>query len=382
MSEAEITDLISRLESFPKPKDKAQCQRLWEAARSFSAKIETEPNLQHRLLSAPLQLVIPRIASDLHIFEILVQSKEPISTTELGLTDSNSYMGRILRYLAAQFLITSPSPRFWASSPLTSFLANLAYAAGLRFGTVCVLPSEATLPALLSNNSYKDTSALNTTAFQLGHGTHDSFFEWLSRHPDDRNDFQQWMAETHKRQQSAFGGVNLSELLRGSSLPEAPVFVDVGGGNGQSCAEFLDMYPESASRVINQDLQATTIGTQSKGIVHQDHDFFAEQPVKGAKIYHFRKVLHNWSADECVELLSRTREAMGRESRIVVDDIAIEESNLDWHLSYVDLTMGILFGTRERTLDEFKYIFERAGLTLGRVVKYGKGSGEHIMVLS
>ncbi|KAK6957400.1 hypothetical protein Daesc_000184 [Daldinia eschscholtzii] len=368
MSETEIEELINRLESFPKPDDRAQCQRLWEAARSF----------------APLQLVIPRIASDLHIFEVLVKSKEPISTAELvARTNADEHLlGRILRYLAAQFLITSPSPRLWTSSPLTSFLANPAYAAGLRFGTVCVLPSEATLPALLSNNSYKDTSSLDTTAFQLGHDTQDSMFEWLSRHPDERNDFQQWMAESHKRQQSAFGGVDLSELLRGSSSPEAPVFVDVGGGNGQSCAEFLDMYPNFAGRLINQDLQAKIIGIQSKGIVHQDHDFFTEQPVKGAKIYHFRKILHNWSTDECVELLSRTREAMGRESRIVIDDIAIEESNLDWHLSYVDLTMGILFGTRERTLFEFKYIFERAGLALGRVVKYGKGFGEHIMVLS
>ena len=63
---------------------------------------------------------------------------------------------------------------------------------------------------------------------------------------------------------------------------DTAVFVDVGGGNGQTCVEFRQKYPNPAGRAINQDLQASAMGILSDGVEHQDYDFFTEQPVVDA----------------------------------------------------------------------------------------------------
>ena len=125
--------------------------------------------------------------------------------------------------------------------------------------------------------------------------------------------------------------------------------------------------------MINQDLQASVVGIPSDVVEHQDYDFFTEQPIANAKVYHFRKILHNWSDDECVNLLRQTRKAMSEASIILIDEVAIKESQLDWHSCYVDLVMGMFFGARERTLDELERIFKRAGLLYDRLHSIWKG---------
>jgi demethylsterigmatocystin 6-O-methyltransferase len=236
------------------------------------------------------------------------------------------------------------------------------------------------MPALLADNLYKDTSDLKTTAFQLSHSTESGMYQWLQARPSDLNDFHSWISESRKRYKCGFDELPMEDLIRGCS-PDAPVFVDVGGGDGRSCRELQERFPALVGRVINQDLRATTTGLQSEGFENQDYDFFTEQPAKAAKIYHFRKILHNWSDDDCVRLLSQTRKAMSEGSVILVDDVVMKEAEVDWHACYVDLVMGMFFGARERTLEDFKVIFDKAGLTLSKAVQYLEGTGEHIILL-
>lgn len=55
--------------------------------------------------------------------------------------------------------------------------------------------------------------------------------------------------------------------------------------------------------------------------VHQTvHDFYAEQPVKGATIYLLRAIIHDWSDKYCLRILRRLREAAAPTSRLVVVD--------------------------------------------------------------
>jgi hypothetical protein len=50
------------------------------------------------------------------------------------------------------------------------------------------------------------------------------------------------------------------------------------------------------------------------------HDFFTEQPVKGADVYFLRDVLHNWTDEEAIRILSLTRAAATSSSRLVIFD--------------------------------------------------------------
>ncbi|KAI0187020.1 S-adenosyl-L-methionine-dependent methyltransferase [Astrocystis sublimbata] len=386
MSQVNVQDLIQLLESFPRPQSRSDRNQLRDAMHKFSTKIQDEDVLQHEILSAPLRLVIPRVASDLQVFEILMKNKVPMSIDDLAkqTNSSRELLARILRYLASQDFIGCTPAQTWHASALTPFFANHGYAAGLRFGTECVLPSAKGLPTLLADNSFKDMSSMTTTAFQIGNSTSETMYEWLASHPEVKVDFQTWMTESQRHQGPIFSILPLDEFINEPSDVETPMFVDVGGGDGQVCAEIRRKYPHWKGKVINQDLQATLmkIGSFPDTVDHQDYDFFQEQPVKAAKIYYMRNILHNWPEDKCIEILVRIRQAMDTESVAIIDGSSISDTNPSWYESYVDVVMGMFFGARLKTLDEYKAMAARAGLEWERSLRYGNGSSQHIMVLT
>jgi hypothetical protein len=73
--------------------------------------------------------------------------------------------------------------------------------------------------------------------------------------------------------------------------------VDVGGGMGQTLEDFRVHVPEYTGDLVLQDLPEVVEAARMQGlharISLQAHDFFTPQPVKGARAYFMRSVLHD-----------------------------------------------------------------------------------------
>lgn len=54
-----------------------------------------------------------------------------------------------------------------------------------------------------------------------------------------------------------------------------------------------------------------------------EHDFLTPQPVKGADIYLFRWILHDWSDKYCVKILQSLIPALKKGAKIIINDICI-----------------------------------------------------------
>lgn len=66
---------------------------------------------------------------------------------------------------------------------------------------------------------------------------------------------------------------------------ERPLFVDVGGGSGQQCQALRARVPDLKRQIVLQDLpQVVALAGKLKGVEVMAHDFWCEQPVKGALI--------------------------------------------------------------------------------------------------
>ncbi|KAI8954412.1 S-adenosyl-L-methionine-dependent methyltransferase [Xylaria longipes] len=205
-------------------------------------------------------------------------------------------------------------------------------------------------------------------------------YEWLISHPKVQVDFQTWMAESQRHQEPIYNILTLDEFARNPSYMIMPLFVDVGGGNGHVCAQIRQKYSHWKGRIINQDLQATVI--KQDMIEHYYHDFFKEQPIRAAKIYHLRNILHNWSDEECIEILNQIRRVMDDESVVIIDSSTIPDSNASWYDHYVGVVLGLFLSARVRTLDEYRTMVEKAGLKLIRSLGYGEDSRQYVMVLT
>jgi demethylsterigmatocystin 6-O-methyltransferase len=77
-----------------------------------------------------------------------------------------------------------------------------------------------------------------------------------------------------------------------------------------------------------------------------------------AKFYYLRRVLHDWSLAESRKILARLAAAVGKGSRILIDDIALPDTNVRMQAAMQDLTLMIQMAGIERMQREWRELFD------------------------
>ena len=98
--------------------------------------------------------------------------------------------------------------------------------------------------------------------------------------------------------------------------------------------------------------------------------FFDHVP-SGADIYLMIRVLHDWSDEDCVRILSNCRAAMGKNSLLLLGEQLLEpDPALGQSTGYLlDVQMMAMFGrARQRGEAEFQRLFDQSGFKLSRII--------------
>ena len=238
----------------------------------------------------------------------------------------------------------------------------------------CVLPTFGALHKALKGSD-KD----NRTAFQIGHNTTEKdIYSWLESHPIQQGAFYRFMKTVFDGLPTWLSVVHFDEEVAANSKPEEILFVDVGGGFGWQCQALRKAYPSLAGKIILQDRQdviekggAAEEAAPNKelGIEATPYDFFTEQPVKGARAYFLRGILHNWDDEKCVEILKRQAAAMvPGKSVLLVEDFVLgsRAAGADFAAAF-GIAMQSVHNARERSREDFSRLFEQVGLQLDEV---------------
>ncbi|KAK3392886.1 S-adenosyl-L-methionine-dependent methyltransferase [Podospora didyma] len=212
---------------------------------------------------------------------------------------------------------------------------------------LALLPSN---PLILKRTGYKNPSGELHTAFQDGHKTPVHAFEYFADHPEDLAHFNPYIELRRKSDLSWLSVYPVGEETAGLEDPERALFVNVGGGVGYQCAQFKERYPNVPGRVILQDLPHSIVQScRTPGVENTVHDFFQPQPVKGAKFYHMRGVLHNHPPHKVRKLLEHTKAATAPDSVLLADEMVLPEMGVNYDVASIDLTMLGACASLERT---------------------------------
>ncbi len=162
-----------------------------------------------------------------------------------------------------------------------------------------------------------------------------------------------------------------AKILRQGNSPDRPLMVDVGGGKGLALLDMRKGCPDLKGELVLQDLPFVTDHISSDdlpGVTKMSHDFFQEQPVKNAQLYYIRRVLHDWQDDDAVRVLQTIKPAMGKDSRIIVSEMAMPEppTPRDAGAVWMDLMM-LSIGGKERTVRDWEKLAELSGLKCVKV---------------
>ena len=163
------------------------------------------------------------------------------------------------------------------------------------------------------------------TGFNLAFKTTEPFFKEIAKSPERAQRFASAMSFFQSGP-----GFETSRIIDGfdwASLGSSLV-IDIGGSKGVVGEALVAKYP--AIHCVVQDLpealgEASSSPEVSERLSFQPHDFFAEQPVRGADVYLLRMVLHDWSDEYCIKILRSLVPALQKSSRVIINDICIPD---------------------------------------------------------
>lgn len=146
--------------------------------------------------------------------------------------------------------------------------------------------------------------------------------------------------------------------------------MDIGGGEGTLLEAVLHAHPGLKGTLFDlaDALQASNDDPALLGRIHRlAGDFFQGVP-SGADLYIMKNVIHNWPEARALQLLRAVAAALATpphnatSSRLLIIEYLVSEGPSIAAL--LDLNFMVLVDGRERTLDEYRQLGARAGLTL------------------
>ncbi|KAF5552105.1 O-methyltransferase B [Fusarium mexicanum] len=147
--------------------------------------------------------------------------------------------------------------------------------------------------------------------------------------------------------------------------------VDVGGGEGTVLNKILEAHPELSPRncMLQERPEVIQLARSKKTLPDDvqlvEHDFMTEQPVKGAKAYFMRMILHDYADAVGIQILTRLAEAMKPYSRVLICEMVLAPRVGEADFASAVLDQAVMtMGGKERTEAGFQKMFEASGLEL------------------
>ncbi|KAF2727138.1 S-adenosyl-L-methionine-dependent methyltransferase, partial [Polyplosphaeria fusca] len=355
------------------------------ALRDISYGIETPEDTMERIWSSGLTFAIVRVATNLKLFDHLAMSGKSLDVENLArLTKADPVLlSRLLRYLAAFGMLKESGKGEFEGTPITTTLMQKGSKAAILHNFDTCNPAIQALPEFLERSGYRNPTDSNNTAWQVGWNTTENCFEWMSSHPHAVEALNTHLATRRQNQPSWVQSYPVRERVDAKNFSsDRTLFVDIGGNIGHKAIEFRNAYPELPGRVIVQDLPfAVNNAIKAPGVEAMVHDFNHAQPIKGAKFYYLRYVLHDWPDEKCRIILKNVIDAMADDTIILVDEMVLPDWGVKWQVAHVDLLMLVSNAAMERTESQWGDLYESVGLGIEDRYVYGPSMYESITAL-
>jgi SAM-dependent methyltransferase len=199
----------------------------------------------------------------------------------------------------------------------------------------------------------------------LDHVLGQGLFEYFADHPHDGKVFNEAMVSHASQMHTA--------VADAYEFPTQGMVVDVGCGFGTLVAAILRTNPDL--RTTGFDVPPVIEGARGwlAGQPGAERcelvagDFFESVP-RGGDVYVLSHVIHDWHDESALQILRITREAMEPGARLAVCEMVVPDGPEPHFGKLLDLEMLVNTGGRERTLAEYRRLYEQAGFELTRVV--------------
>lgn len=200
------------------------------------------------------------------------------------------------------------------------------------------------------------------TGYDLEFGN--SMFEMFEKDPEFSDQFNGMQDLSSLGETQA-----ILETLGAVDFSHFETICDVGGGYGDLLCHLLERHPHLEGTVLElpsvleeeEHLWAPQVGVEDR-CEYVAGDMFDSVPTADA--YILKAILHDWSDEECVQILSNIHASAPSDGELFVRERIVDNEDPDPPTVDMDMWMMLETGGQERTEAEFQALFERSGWEL------------------
>lgn len=296
----------------------------------------------------------------LGIADLLAQGPRTAAQLAAKTGSNEDALNRLLRMLASVGVFAETAPGTYGLTPMSE---------ALRTG----VPGSMRDMVLFQGHAmqFKTWAALSysiqTGKPAIEHVVGKPIFEYLPTDPDLQQVFNNAM--------SVYSTQIAPAVLDAYDFSGIGTLMDVAGGHGFVICEILRRYPQMKGIVLDMasviegakchmcDLRLDDRCTAIAG------DFFLHIPA-AADAFYMQHIIHDWPDEQALKILGNCRQAMQgtKDARLLVVDHVLP-ARVSSDPGYIlDLVMLVFPSGRERTEQEWRDLFAKAGLRITRIV--------------
>lgn len=186
-------------------------------------------------------------------------------------------------------------------------------------------------------------------------------FEYLAAHPDSAQRFHRGWHEISSR-----AGVEMADAIDFTANRH---IIDVGGGYGIVTAHVLRKFGHLRGTIYDLEFSLAGASGTMKELGVNEHcaiepgDGMIKVP-GGGDVHLLKSVLHNLNDDDSVLILTNCANALEPDGRVLVLERVIHDDGAYVWGNVVNVAMLVMTDGRERTLQDYARLYQRAGLRL------------------
>jgi len=264
---------------------------------------------------------------------------------------------RLLRALASVGIFAEEDGRRFSLTPLAEPLRS------------DVAGSQRSLALMMGDDQYRAWGNLADTV-QTGDNAYEKIFgkpifDHLAEQAEKARIFDDAMTGIHGRETGA--------ILDAYDFSGVEVIADIGGGNGSKITAILQKYPDMRGILFDLPhvIERARPNIEAAGLTDRcqlvDGDFFNAVP-SGADAYVMRHIIHDWDDEKSLTILRNCHAVMSPGNKLLLVESVIPPGNDPFMGKFLDLTMMLIPGGKERTEDEYRELYDTAGYDLVRIV--------------
>jgi hypothetical protein len=298
------------------------------------------------------------VAVKLHIADRLADGPRAVADLAGAAGANEDALYRVLRSLSSLGVFEEVSPRTFANNLASSTMRSEAPGSTHPMTLWVSDPFHFRVYADMMHSVITGTPAAEKTVGM-------PVFEYFQRDAE--------LSEVFNDAMTAFSAFVVPAALEVYDFSGIGLLVDVAGGHGQLLTSILEKHPQmrgilfDVAHVIAGAIPRLEQAGLSGRCSTATGDFFKAVPA-GGDAYLMKHIIHDWDDERALKILANIRSAMNPGGRIILLESVLASSNEPDFGKLIDLEMLVMPGGRERTADEFRALFQRAGFTVTKIV--------------